>query len=148
MLTLCGEAFPSRVVTSLYASLLQHTPSTGSPLSSASATPASHNTPAHLLNHLLVTDSAKEFVDTAVRIVRGARQFPAQTEKQTVAPQYSVRRQLAEKLRAVVEGGEGLFNTAHNVGVFVHSMEAIHEAHDVQKQHYLGLHNKFHVIIL
>ncbi len=141
-MTLCGEAFPSRVVTSLYASLLENTPPTTT-LSAQSAQPA------HLLNSLLVTDSAKEFVDMAVRIVRAARSVPAQPAVGEVILRSSVRYQIAKKLKAVVEGGEGLFNTAHNVGVFIHSMEAIHEAHDVQKQHYTGvMRDKFHVVVL
>jgi len=139
VLTLCGEAFPSRVATSLYASLLEST-------SLATTLPA---LPVQLLNNLLVTDSAKEFVDTAVRIVRAARSMPAQPATEKVISRSSVRYQLAEKLKAVVKDGEGLFNTAHNVGVFVHSMEAIHEAHDLQKQHYTGvMHDKFHVVVL
>jgi len=141
-LTLCGEAFPSRVVTSLYASLLEST-------SLATTLPALPVQPAHLLNSLLVTDSAKEFVDMAVRIVHAVRSMPAQPATEKVISRSSVRYQLAEKLKAVVKGGEGLFNTAHNVGVFVHSMEAIHEAHDLQKQHYTGvMHDKFHVVVL
>ena len=140
MLTLCGEAFPSRVVTSLYASLLENTP-----YSASTSLPST----AHLLNSLLVTDSAKEFVDTAVRIARTARSFPAQPAAGKAIFRAPVRVRLAEKLRMVVEGGEGLFNTAHNVGVFVHSMEAIHEAHDLQKQHFMGvMGNKFHVVVL
>lgn len=148
VLTLCGEAFPSRVVTSLYASLLQ---STHSSVPSVPFAPSGslNDQPAHLLNSLLVTHSAKEFVDTAVRIVRATRPLPAHSAALAVRPQRTVHRRLAEKLRTVVESGEGLFNTAHNVGVFVHSMEVIHEADDLQKQHYSGLlNNKFHVAVL
>lgn len=96
--------------------------------------------PAHLLSSVLVTDSAKDFVDTAARIVRARPEWTAPT---------MVRARLTRQLNRLVEEGKGLFNTANNVGVFVQSMEAIHEAHTLRKMYYPSMAaEKFHVVVL
>lgn len=118
------------MVTSLYASF-----TTGQ--SAAAIRSAS---PAQVLGSILVTDSAKEFVDTAARVVRNKLASSAPT---------TVRARLTAHLNTLVEGGKGLFNTANNVGVFVQSMEAIHEAQALRKTYYTDkVAEKFHVIVL
>jgi len=129
VLTLCGEAFPSRVVTSLYASFGANLPSS-----------PQRALPAHLLSSVLVTDSAKDFVDTAARIVRARSESTVPT---------TVRARLTGQLNTLVEEGNGLFNTAGNVGVFVQSMEAIYEADALRKSYYTSMaKEKYHVVVL
>lgn len=117
MLTLVGDSFPSRVVASLYKSFIH-------PHHSAHTT----HVAAALVNNILVVDSAKQFVDAAVRLVRN-RFAQKRAGHVVTSAQYSDNRsdRLTQDIHDLIAEQAGLFDAGRNVRTFVYSMEAVQE---------------------
>jgi hypothetical protein len=122
VLTLQGEAFPSRVAASLYASFT-HDVQCDAPAGIPSY-------PGCLLEKILVTDSAKDFVDTATRVAHflaDQRRLPHKQRPEGAGTADLGRLHLASTLDDVIEGMQGLFNATRNVELFVRGMQALQE---------------------
>jgi hypothetical protein len=123
VLTLQGEAFPSRVAASLYASFT-HDMQCDAPANIQSY-------PGCLLEKILVTDSAKDFVDTATRVAHflAVQRRKLQKERPEGAGKADLGRlHLASTMNDAIEGKQGLFNATRNVEFFVRGMQALQEA--------------------
>lgn len=140
VLTLLGEAFPSRVAASLYASFSHHAQCNGAAAELSEC----------LLADTMVADSAKEFVDTATRIARLviAQRQRQHSQAEGNPPSSQVLGQAAV-LQEAIEGGKGFFNATRNVELFVRGMQVLEDAKDAAAA-FAGspAAHRFHTVLL
>jgi hypothetical protein len=122
VLTLRGYSFPSRVAASLYASFIYPRDASESDTSVEIA-----STCALVMNDLLVVDSAKEFVDVAVRLSR--RRVPGANMASRFDWVSWHNEPLSPKrcLFSLIENRAGLFNATRNVETIIRGMEVVQE---------------------
>ena len=106
----------------------------------------------------MVADSAKDFVDTAVRLFsrphRMGRTTPLPdpiTAKDAMDKSLAhgrVTSTLSSTINRVIISKTGLFNATRNVESFLRSMQAVEEVRTIQSLFSSNIHDKrFHIII-
>lgn len=175
MLTLRGEAFPARVAASLYASLAYPVEAQVSTLGvhGRDASDSDMNSDilklkrrqqhelqgddeveqqqyavSGVLGEVLVTDSAKDFVDTAVRLVHGYYRRGSRKSSSTKCTENrDALAGLTQHLKAAIDHSGGLFNSTHNVEIFVRSMQVVKEIYSTKSAFNVPLQKRFHAIL-